>query len=251
MWSSEMGCGDKLNRLRTAISIAGVAIGLSPACVPDSRNASVEDAGAMGAGFAGKTGNGATAGSTGMAGAVSAGRIDGGTDTSIEGGPFGPSESWTGYIEQYSFSSGSDALKLTFSTDDHGVAVGAVVFGQGTPPAPATNPDVGYPPDFLQAARDHRIDAIYLAEGYSYAFDAGKLDGQRLQFSANLAQLWSGWCALQTSPAPGYGPCFLILSGQGGGFQSADLSMCTVNNFGGTGQELQVDCGKICSAEAA
>jgi hypothetical protein len=184
------------------------------------------------------------AGATGAAGTTGAAGVDGGTGTSTEAGPLGPSLSWTGYVEQYSFPSGSDVIKLTFSTDDHGAAAGAIVLGQGTPPAPATNPDVGYPPDFLHAAQTMSIDGIYIAEGYAYAFDGGTFDGQRLQFKADLAQLWSGWCALQVSPAAGYGPCFLILSGQGGAIVSADLSMCTVNNPFGPGPMLQPDCGK-------
>jgi len=201
------------------------------------------DAGPSGgaSGAAGMTGAG---GSTGIAGTTGAASVDGGTGTSAEAGPLGPSESWTGYVEQYSFPSGSDVIKLTFSTDDHGAVVGAIVLGQGTPPAPATNPDVGYPPDFLHAAQTMSIDGIYISEGYAYPFDRGTFDGQRLQFKADLAQLWSGWCALQVSPAAGYGPCFMILSGQGGSIVSADLSMCTVTNPFGPGPMLQPDCGE-------
>src|SRR5580765_3262633 len=103
-------------------------------------------------------------------------------------------ESWTGYVEQYSFSSGSAALKLTFSTSAQGVAAGAMLFGQGVPPPPATDPTVGYPPDFVSHAAENgaliNFSWFYIAEGYAYMFDAGTLEGQRLQFKVNLARLW-------------------------------------------------------------
>jgi len=203
--------GNEMSRLRAPIAIVGIALGVLPACGLDHRVVSLED---------------------------------GGADTNVVPGPLGASRSWTGYIEQYTFASGSDAIKLTFSTDDHGNAVGTIVFGQGVPPAPATDPNVGYPLAFLPAAQTMSIDGVYVSEGFDYTFDAGKLDGQRLQLTANLAQLWSGWCALQVSPGPGFGPCFTTSSGRLGATELAGLQTCSVTNYD-PAQDLQVDCGKL------
>jgi len=121
----------------------------------------------------------------------------GGGGAGTSAGMSGASGSWTGYVEQYSFRSGSTTLNLTFSTNAQGVAVGTILFGQGVPPPPATDPTVGYPPDFLAQATADRTLAdspwFYIAEGYAYTFDGGMLEGQRLQFTVNLSQLWSDW----------------------------------------------------------
>jgi hypothetical protein len=169
----------------------------------------------------------------------------GGADASA--GDTGPSRSWTGYIEQYAFPSGSAALKLTVSTDEQGVATGAIVFGQGTPPPPVVDPTVGYPPDFVAQALKHggavpTSSWFYMAEGYAYPID-GTLDAEHLQFRANLAQLWSDWCVLQQPPGLDFGPCFTVPSGrQRGSSYSADLQTCSVTNYV---EELPVDCGRL------
>jgi hypothetical protein len=139
-------------------------------------------------------------------------------------------------------------LKLTFATDDMGVARGTIFFGQGTPPPPATDPNVGYPADFLDQTRANGYGSnegwVYIADGYGYAFEAGSFEAQRLQFTVSLAQLWSDWCALQASPGPGFGPCFTTTSGARGSTLSADLQVCTVTNYDHT-QDLVVDCSKL------
>jgi hypothetical protein len=144
--------------------------------------------GTSGSGAAGTTG---ASGTTGMAGASGAAR------TGEPVGPLGRTESWTGYVENFKFKSGSDALKLSFATDDAGHAVGTITFGQGAPPPPATDPNVEYPPSFF-ASKPIAGTIGYIAEGYSYAF-TGTREGSRLRFKAPLRQLWSGWCALQTA----------------------------------------------------
>jgi len=126
------------------------------------------------------------------------------------------------------------------------------VFGQGTPPAPATDPTVGYPSDFVAQALKHGgaspvSNWFYMAEGYAYPID-GRLDAEHLQFSAKLAQLWSDWCVLQQPPGLDFGPCFTAPSGRGyGASYSADLQTCSVTNYV---EELPVDCGRFLLCKA-
>jgi hypothetical protein len=237
-----------MSSLRAPIAIVGLALGLLPSCALDNRAVSVADSGVLGptgpTGSANGEGAAGTSGFTFMEGSAGIGPGGAaGTD-----GPLAPSQSWTGYVEQYTFASGSTALKLTFSADDHGVALGTIVFGEGTPPAPATDPNVGYPPDLVAALLLQSPfttgETIDIAEGYAYTFDAGTFDGHRLQFTANLAQLWSGWCALQVSPGPGFGPCYTTESGRLGLTEDLQARMCTVTNYDPS-QDLQVDCGKL------
>jgi len=112
-------------------------------------------------------------------------------------GQLGPSQSWTGYIENFQFRSGSDVIRFTFATDPTGQVVGTVLFGNGTPPAPATDPNVAYPPEFSA----NGVFIPYGIEGFAYSMANGKLSSSRLQFTVQSYELWSGWCALQT---PGY-----------------------------------------------
>ena len=117
-------------------------------------------------------------------------------------GDLGSSQSWTGYIENYPFGYGSGNVRLTFAADSTGQVVGTAVLGSGTPPAPATDPNVEYPPGFTaQGGPD-----TFWVQGFSYSMLDGKLTSNRLQFTMQNYELWSGWCALQT-PADDSGMC--------------------------------------------
>jgi hypothetical protein len=155
----------------------------------------------------------------------------------------GPAQSWTGYVENHTFPSGSDALALEFAVDANGVAAGTIVFGKGTPPPPATDPNVGYPPDlfaFGGLTLGPSARTLYVAEGYRYAFDRGSFDGHRLRFGVDMWQLWAGWCALQTPASDGSGGCLPNWSST---FDSA-ANKCSQTNPQ-TKKEVPVDCGKL------
>jgi hypothetical protein len=123
-------------------------------------------------------------------------------DAGVIGQP-GPSQSWTGYVENYQFPSGSDVIRFTVAADSSGQVVGTTFLGNGTPPAPATDPNVGYPPDFATA---EIYTSGYWVEGFAYSMANGKLSSGRLRFSAQSNGLWSEWCALQT-PVEGSSGC--------------------------------------------
>jgi cysteine-rich repeat protein len=161
-----------------------------------------------------------------------------------DGGP-GPVEplgqgptSWTGYIENYQFPSGSDVIRFTSTVDSSGQVMVTVFLGNGPPPPPATDPNVAYPPvvsGFMP------IPSSYWAEGFAYSMTSGTFQPQRLRFAINNLQLWSGWCALQT-PRDDSGLCLPptwggLIAGGGTNPQCALLNPAN-------GQNTLVDCGK-------
>jgi hypothetical protein len=190
--------------------------------------------------------------STGSAGASPTGTAGttGGTDgvygAKADAATLGPQQSWTGTIDAFSFHSGSDALAVTFAADANGVAKGTIVFGTGTPPPPATIPNVVYPSDLFESTGvpandpDEGAAIAYVAEGYPYAFDGGSFDGHHLRFTTELFQLWAGWCALQTPVTDGFG-CLPLPSSSGSGG-------CSVRDPQ-TGQDVPADCGQLALCE--
>lgn len=129
--------------------------------------------------------------------------VDAGADAP-EIGPLGPVEWWTGYIENYHFASGSDAIKLSFANDEAGHVVGAFVFGNGIPPGPATDPTIGYPYSSGSVG-------AFLFEGLTYhirspATIAPSILGRRLLASVSSYEIYESWCGLQP-PFPGSSLC--------------------------------------------
>jgi hypothetical protein len=146
----------------------------------------------------------------------------------------GPAQSWTGWVENYQFPSGSDAIKLSFTSDSAGQIVGHVILGSGTPPPPATDPNVGYPLGFNgQGFLSSTI------EGFWFSMVAGSYTGNRLSFGMDETELWAGWCALQTPPVDGSARCLPSW----GGFMDSDGTHC--GQTGPNGETIIVDCGKL------
>lgn len=161
---------------------------------------------------------------------------DAGRD-SPEVGVLGPVQSWTGYIENYKFDSGSDAIKIAFASDADGHVVGTVTMGSGTPPPPPTDPNVGYPPGSWYMVGFYFPTIVW--EGFGYPMLDATLTGRRLQFRIAYWELWQGWCAIQT-PVPGSSSCLP----NWGGMVSADGMHCSQRNPD-TGEIVTVDCVKF------
>jgi hypothetical protein len=198
-------------------------------------DASADGAGGISSGGAsGQGGEGNEAGPQGVGGSGGAQTAPtNGVDASAVG-PLGPSQSWTGYVENYTFPSGSDVIKLSFSYDSNGHVVGQVILGNGTPPPPATDPNVGYPPGFTGPMYEPTE-----IEGFAYSLAGGTLAASRLRFTIEGTEPWAGWCALQTPPSDGSSGCLPNFSSAamgGGGTQ------CSYTTSGGP--TVVVDCGK-------
>lgn len=94
---------------------------------------------------------------------------------------------WVGYVENFTFASGSDAVRVVAQEDAGGALHGWVSFGQGTPPG--LDPDVGFP-------RDGVINT-FIQEGFAFTLSQPVITGQRLVFQLARNEQWSPWCALQ------------------------------------------------------
>ncbi len=167
---------------------------------------------------------------------------NGGLDAGASG-TLGPVQSWTGWVENYQFPSGSDVIKFSFASDSAGQVVGQVVFGVGTPPPPATDPNVGYPDE-------NDTGAYTQMEGFPYSMVTTSYTPSRLRFTIQENEPWTGWCALQTPMFDGDTTCLPAWNGM----LDPNNNYCAL--FNPNGETLVVDCGKfnlcprvcICSA---
>jgi hypothetical protein len=170
------------------------------------------------------------AGASGAGGTVTLG-ADAAVDTL---GVLGPVQSWSGWVENYQFPSGSDALKLSFAVDESGNVVGHITMGSGTPPAPATDPNVGYPPGFTLGSM------LPAWEGFPFTMLDGRSTTNRLRFTINTSEPWAGWCALQT-PMDDTGMCLP----NWGGSMDPSTNHCEMYSSDSPPKTITVDCGKM------
>jgi hypothetical protein len=152
---------------------------------------------------AGKADSGASGSDGGGAGGAEAGD-EVGNDAVLDGMPpeASPSDplpgTWVGAIENFTTGDGTGALTLTVRSGPLG---GQVTFGSSLPPPPATDPDVGYPPGFHVGYGSNVLGVSAVIQpypGFPYSLVNPTFDGQQLRFDVVLAELWKGWCGLQT-----------------------------------------------------
>ena len=119
----------------------------------------------------------------------------GGSDTTAD--DEGDDEVWSGYVENYTFPSGADALLLTLTRNADGGVTGHAVFGNEPLYPPPTDGSVGYP----VADEPYGIEPMSL-EGFRYPLHDGTIE-QGTRFRADLipTELYASWCALQTPHA--------------------------------------------------
>jgi hypothetical protein len=158
-----------------------------------------------------------------------------GADAAVDTlGALGPVQSWTGWVENYQFPSGSDALKLSFAVDESGNLVGHITMGSGSPPPPATDPNVGYPPGYAPMSMPLGW------EGFPFSMLNGKSTTNRLRFTMNGLEPWAGWCALQT-PVDDSGFCLP----NWGSFMNSTSNYCEMYSSDSPPKTITVDCGKL------
>jgi len=101
---------------------------------------------------------------------------------------------WSGYVENYKFSSGSDAIRLSFHLGGDGKLAGTVTLGMGTPPPPATDPNVNWPVGLSYMTL---VDSInFPIEGFSFTAQDIQVDHERLRLTFVMLEPWQPWCAL-------------------------------------------------------
>ena len=160
------------------------------------------------------------------------------TSASCENGPQLPIVgSWTGYVENQKWASGSDVIHMVIANANDALACGSISLGDKPPPPPATDPTTSYPlgefdPTHLPMYWDPSTFIDY-TEGFVMPMAQGKVTATRLQFQANWASTWDAWCALQTPIAVGTGDFSCL------GSASIDDAGC----HSSTGE--LVDCGRF------
>ena len=105
---------------------------------------------------------------------------------------------WIGYVENYAFASGSDALDLTLHVEADGSLAGELIMGQGVVPAPPTDGTVGWP----DWTRNVIFNGIKTMEGFAYRLINLRWTALRLQFDVSVSEPWGPWCRLQTPYDP-------------------------------------------------
>jgi hypothetical protein len=97
------------------------------------------------------------------------------------------------------FASGSDFIRVAVTSATSAQACGKMTLGEGTPPPPPTDPDVGYPPGY--STKDPNLNMVFFtidrAEGFPLSIMAGTADAPRFTFGVDWREFWQSWCALQ------------------------------------------------------
>ncbi|HEY3498101.1 MAG TPA: hypothetical protein VGK73_25555 [Polyangiaceae bacterium] len=145
---------------------------------------------------------------------------------------------WVGYVQAYDFESGSDQVELTLDA----TGTGTIVLGSGTPPPPATNPDIGYPEGHPLTIATSSWNDFVPWEGYEYPVHDTQVVDRRVQFEFHLTELFEGWCALQTPYPTTVGGEFACLPN--GGISAMGEGNCFLRP-NGSNERVPVDCGKL------
>lgn len=179
-----------------------------------------------------------------------------GSDASDDSGDVGASDSgagpdtgtgdeglvgtWVGYGDAFELRSGSDRIELRIAgVDEAGQITATLLLGEpGSPLPPPTDPDVGYPEGWAPIGSA----GGELFERFEYTV-TGTFDDSlsRLEASYGPYEVWSQWCALQTSvpwdeesyaclPNCGFsiggGSCQLMGCSQDGPVDCVKLELC-------------------------
>jgi hypothetical protein len=199
--------------------------------------------------FGGAAGASGTMGDNGSLGAGGTGIAPWPTDDTCAGGERLPIVgTWDGYIENYIFPSGSDAVHITVTAANDAHLCGKVTLGEPKILPPAVDPNVGYPPGFFANGGAGGASGYDGAEeGFAMTILNGQSTSTRVQFQVDPMELWRAWCDLQTSypypPSGGYEciPYTVSATLGTGGASSGTVGPngCSLPN----GQSI--DCGKF------
>jgi hypothetical protein len=133
-------------------------------------------------------------------------------------------------------------VTVTLSAD--GTTPSVVAFGNSPAPAPATDPDVGYPTEYEYAPSGGYPNSLPVPQRGpvpGFAFTAsGTAESARLQFDVALKEVWSQWCEIQ--PPVQVGP------NDYGCIANSGFGMMLGNSCAQTDPQTQqlvaIDCGK-------
>jgi hypothetical protein len=162
---------------------------------------------------------------------------------------------WTGYFENFTFPSTSDAIRLSLTQSSDGSGKVSVVLGMGTPPAPPTDPAADWPPSAAPIKPDpSSLDKVLggYIEGFAYDAYEVRWTEDRLQFVINNFEPFRPYCQLQTSYLTTNAGYQCIPGGSGGGSGLPDGGwMCEAGNGQTVSCEQAFYCDQLCTCVAA
>lgn len=157
---------------------------------------------------------------------------------------------WDGYVEAYSFPSGTDRVHVTLDANGHG----SFRVGDGPLSPPPTDPSVGYP-EALREAPDVGSVVDYttrIYDGIAYPVDNTRIESERIRFNFEPHSAFTAWCELQTPTLdPGATPAVFSCAPSAWGYNGTSCTVSVPGNF-----EEPFDCGKLnicnsgCSCDA-
>jgi hypothetical protein len=144
-------------------------------------------------------------------------------------------DAWDGYTEAQQFVLGSDRIRVRISGDGQGT----LTLGESQTYPPATDPNVGYPPDADQMGVI--IKQTMFRPGMEYPLHGVKVESKRIRFTVSTNDFYKGWCELQT-PVATNDPN--VYSCGPGGYSSDGAGMCVATDTG-----APINCAKasLCS----
>lgn len=144
---------------------------------------------------------------------------------------------WEGYVEAYSFMSGSDAVRVEIHSD--GCTPSATItLGEGDPLPPVEDPDVGYP--FANTSNSPFSGLVRWYEGEAYEAHSVEISKKRVQIDISMADVWTEWCEMQTPyPMDESGENFMCVPNYGSSWTEDGCALL------GPEGDIPTDCGKL------
>ena len=121
-------------------------------------------------------------------------------DASVGSSSSSVAGTWNGYIQSYAFPDGSDAMRITFTTEPDGTTSGTVFFGSGPALAPPTDANAGYPPSYWTPLYDG--GRYQPCEGFAFTAEQVTVNSGHVKLGVSSVEVWKAWCELQTKIYP-------------------------------------------------
>ena len=122
------------------------------------------------------------------------GKVDLGT--TVTGASLGDYvDQWDGYTEAQQFVIGSDRIRVRIGPDGQGT----LTLGESQTYPPATDPNVGYPPN--EDSMAVVIKESMFRPGAEYPLHGVKVESKRIRFTVSTTDFYKAWCELQTPMA--------------------------------------------------
>lgn len=104
---------------------------------------------------------------------------------------------WDGYVEAYSFQSGTDRVHVTLDANGNG----SFQVGDGPLLAPPMDPNVGYPAALNAFAESQGVFSScveQIFDGIAYPVTNTRIESERIRLAFDPHAAFTAWCELQT-----------------------------------------------------